>query len=386
MAELNIVPNGAVLIRNGVIEDIGPARRVENLAGAKHAREIDATGRVVMPAFVDADMALVTPASSEKSGEGQPREDAHALRLMSRQRVQARAAAVAAEWLRYGCVTVGARTPCALDMRNIGKVLRTHQALQSKPLRIRSIFSPELQPGDGVAAGSLLEALITKWLPAVRHKKLSAVLELTVGCGSREIDISMLRTVAIAAAGLGYAIRLRSAIRLEPVHLQLAISAGAIAIVAPNDTLRAFIGPLAAIGCVRVVPASEGFESPADAASDMRRAIGEGTAIAIASGCAASNSRTKEVSSYNMQFLLYLAVDRLGLTPEEAITATTWNPACSLRLSQATGSLEPGKSADLLVMEVPDYRDLARRAGHHDLGLVMRAGKVVFRRPLLIPD
>lgn len=386
MADLNIVPHGAVLIRNGVIEDIGPARRVENLAGAKHAREIDATGRVVMPAFVDADMALVTPAPLEKpeeghAREGHAREDAHALRLMSRQKVQARAAVVAAEWLRYGCVTAGARTPCAVDMRNIGKVLRTHQALQLKPLRIRSIFSPDLPPGGGDAAASTLEALIAKWLPAVRHKKLSAVLELTVGCESRAIDISMLRAAAIAAAGLGYAIRLRSATHLEPVHLQLAVAAGAIAIVAPNDTLRAFIGPLAAIGCVRVIPSSEGFGNTAHTASDMRRAIGEGAAIAIA-----SSFRNDDVSSFNMQFLLHLAVDRLGLTPEEAITATTWNPACSLRLSHVTGSLEPGKSADLLVMEVADYRDLARRAGHHDLGLVMRAGKVVFRRPSLIPD
>lgn len=386
MADLNIVPNGAVLIRNGVIEDIGPARRVENLAGAKHAREIDATGRVVMPAFVDADMALVTPPPLEKSGEGHVQEEAQTLRLMSRQRVQARAAVVGAEWLRYGCVTAGARTPCAVDMRNIGKVLRTHKALQLKPLRIRSIFSPDLPPGDGDAAAAMLEALIGKWLPAVRHKKLSGVLELTVGCESRAIDISMARAAAIAAAGLGYAIRLRSATHLEPVHLQLAVSAGAIAIVAPNDTLRAFIDPLAAIGCVRVIPSSEGFGNTANIASDMRRALGEGAAIAIASSFTASSSRTNEVSSYNMQFLLHLAVDRLGLTPEEAITATTWNPACSLRLSHVTGSLEPGKSADLLVMEVADYRDLARRAGHHDLGLVMRAGKVVFRRPSLIPD
>ena len=396
MADLGIVPNGALLIRNGVIEDVGPARRVENLAGAKHAREIDATGRVVMPAFVDADMALVTPAPLEKPGEGQARagpapegearEDAHALRLMSRQRVQVRAAAKAVEWARYGCLAVGARTPCAVDMRNIGKVLRIHQALQSKPLRIRSIFSPEVPPGASESPAAMFEALITKWLPAVRHKKLSAVLELTVGGEFHETDISMLRAAAIAAAGLGYAIRLRSAIRLEPVHLQLAVSAGAIAIVAPNDTLRAFIGPLAAIGCVRVIPASEGFENSADAASEMRRAIDEGAAIAIASSFTPSSSRTKGASSYNMQFLLHLAVDRLGLTPEEAITATTWNPACSLRLSNVIGSLEPGKSADLLMMEVPDYRDLARRAGHHDVSLVMRAGKVVFRRPSLIPD
>jgi imidazolonepropionase len=87
-----------------------------------------------------------------------------------------------------------------------------------------------------------------------------------------------------------------------------------------------------------------------------------------------------------MQYLLHLAVHRLGLTAEEAITATTWNAACSLRLSRATGSLEPGKSADLLLMEVSDYRDLARRVGHHDVSLVMRAGQIVTRSPALSVD
>lgn len=374
MADLNIVPNGAVLIRNGIIAEVGPARRVENLAGAKHAREIDATGRVVMPAFVDADMALVAPAHLERSAGGGPWDDCRALRLMSRQRVQACAVTTASEWARYGCATVGAYTPCAVDMRNIGKVLRTHRALQSRPLRIRSIFSPNIE-------AATLEALTSKWLPAVFQKKLAAVVELCVGGQVPGVDAPMLRTVAIAAAGLGYAIRLRSATRLEPADLQLALSAGAIAIVAPNDSWRAFHSSLAAAGCVLVIPASEGFDNSASAAADMRKAIDEGAAIAIA-----SSYRARETSSYNMQFLLHLAVDRLGLTAEEAITATTWNAACSLRLSHVTGSLEPGKSADMTLMEVPDYRDVARRAGHHDASLVMRAGKILFRGSPLIPD
>ena len=48
-----------------------------------------------------------------------------------------------------------------------------------------------------------------------------------------------------------------------------------------------------------------------------------------------------------MQLLLYLAAERLGMTVEEAIVATTYNAVCALRLSHATGSIEPGKSADL---------------------------------------
>jgi imidazolonepropionase len=371
MADLNIVPHGAVLIRNGVIEDIGPARRVENLAGSKRAREIDATGRVVMPAFVDPDMALVVPVPDSSQG----------LRVMSRQRVQTRAAAVAAEWARYGSLTVGSRTPFATDMQNIGKVLRVHHALQKRPLRIRSIFSPAIGAVGDPAGPAMLEALTLKWLAAVRSKSLSSILELTIEGAITALDRPVLRAVATAAAGLGYAIRLRSASRLEPAGLQLALAAGAIAIVAPNDRLRAFTSPLAAIGCVRVIPASEGFDDSADAALDMRRAIDEGTAIALS-----SSYRTQEPASCNMQFLLHLAVDRLGLSAEEAITALTWNAACALRLSHVTASLQPGKAADLLMMDVPDYRELPRRAGHHDVNLAMRAGHVIFRSAPLIQD
>src|SRR5437763_1920291 len=112
MNELSVVPKGAVLIRNGTIEEVGPARRVENLAGARRAREIDASGRVVMPAFVDADVALVAPVHAEP-------DERNAIRLMSRKRVAARAGALARECARYGCLTVGAHTRFATDLQNI---------------------------------------------------------------------------------------------------------------------------------------------------------------------------------------------------------------------------------------------------------------------------
>ena len=162
---LNVVKNGALLIRNGIIQDVGPSRRVENLAGARKAREIDATGKLVMPAFVDADMALVIPAPLENQSDGSTRDCASALRIMSRKRVQAGAAEMAAEWARYGCLTVGAHTGCAADLKNVGKVLRTHQALQARPLRIRSILAPVIPRDSGKSPASSVETVISRWLP-----------------------------------------------------------------------------------------------------------------------------------------------------------------------------------------------------------------------------
>lgn len=371
MAELSIIPKGAVLLRNGVIEDVGPARRVENLAGARRAREIDATGRVVMPAFVDADVALVTPPAWGDAGA----TEAGSLRQMSRKRALTRAAITADEYAGYGCLAVGAHTRFAADFQNIRKVLLVHKALQRKPMRIRSIFSPVI-PADGTKTPlQLLEQLSSKWLAAVMSRELAAVVELTAAHCENGFDISMLRATAATAAGLGYAVRLRSTEPPDADHLSLAISAGAIGIVAPMDDLRTFASRLSAVGCVRVIPASEAFDSAAgDAGRAIRSAIEEGAAIALT-----SSYRLQETSSVNMQYLLHLAVHRLGLTAEEAITATTWNAACSLKLSHVTGSLERGKSGDLLIMEVPDYRELPRRAGHRDVSLVMREGQIIHR-------
>lgn len=379
MAELSIIPKGAVLIRNGVIEDVGPTRRVENLAGARRAREIDATGRVVMPAFVDADVALVTPPSWDAGAR-----EAGSLHQISRKRALTRAAITADEYAGYGCLAVGAHTRFAVDFQNVRKVLLVHKSLQRKPMRIRSIFSP-VRPVDGTKTPiALLEQLSSRWLPAVMSRELAAVVELTAAHGENGFEIATLQSAAASAAGLGYAVRLRSTEPLDEDHLRLALSAGAIGIVAPMDGLRDFAGPLSAVGCVRVLPASEAFDSAAeDAGRAIRRAIDEGAAIALT-----SSYRLQETSSVNMQYLLHLAVHRLGLSAEEAITATTWNPACSLKLSHVTGSLERGKSGDLLIMEVPDYRELPRRAGHRDVSLVMREGLVVHRNapPAVAPS
>src|SRR5262249_22408753 len=59
LGNLGIVQDGAVLIVDGLIQQVGTARRIENLRLAHEAREIDASGCVVMPGFVDGSARLV---------------------------------------------------------------------------------------------------------------------------------------------------------------------------------------------------------------------------------------------------------------------------------------------------------------------------------------
>ena len=53
LRNLGTIQDGAVLVAGGLIVEVGPSRRLENLALARGAAEIDASGCVVLPGFVD---------------------------------------------------------------------------------------------------------------------------------------------------------------------------------------------------------------------------------------------------------------------------------------------------------------------------------------------
>ncbi|HVV46997.1 MAG TPA: amidohydrolase family protein, partial [Bryobacteraceae bacterium] len=329
---------------------------IENLAPARQAREIDAAGKVVMPAFVDPDTALAAPGPARAGKPSEPD-----IGRMSWRRLESRAASAAADLARYGVLTAGAHTLAAADLQNTVRALRLHHKLQSKPLRILSVFSP---PGD--ARSEYLRNLTDAWMPAVFSRRLVSLFEIP------DAPLSTQTTMASAAATAGFSIRMRLSETSSANTCELALAAGAISLVGGVPDVSTVTRHLALAGCVTV---EAGTRILAGRASSARKAIDEGTPLALASGY-----REDTPSSMNPQFLLYLASHALGMTAEEAIVAATYNAACALRFSHETGSVAPGKSADLCLMDVDDYHELARRAGHHDVSLVMRAGKVVYRR------
>ena len=66
LQELSIIEDGAVLIRDGLVDSVGPSRRVENLREARHAIEIPVHGRVVMPGFIDLGLRVFLPVKKRR--------------------------------------------------------------------------------------------------------------------------------------------------------------------------------------------------------------------------------------------------------------------------------------------------------------------------------
>jgi len=93
-----------------------------------------------------------------------------------------------------------------------------------------------------------------------------------------------------------------------------------------------------------------------------RKLIDAGSIVALASDCNPGSSFTE-----NMQFVMSLAVMKMNMSPEEAITAATINGAKALDISDKVGSLEVGKNADFIIFGCPDYRDIFYHIGTNQL-------------------
>ena len=109
-----------------------------------------------------------------------------------------------------------------------------------------------------------------------------------------------------------------------------------------------------------------------DAYARGRHIVDEGCAVAIA-----TNFNPGSAQSPSMPFAISLACRRLGLTPAEAITASTFNAACVLGIENQVGSLEVGKKANLQLLEFDDERQLAWEVATGGPLLVSIDGEVI---------
>jgi imidazolonepropionase len=105
-----------------------------------------------------------------------------------------------------------------------------------------------------------------------------------------------------------------------------------------------------------------------------RALVDSGAAVALA-----TNFNPRHTPMPSMQAVVALACSRMGLTAAEAISGATINGAHALGCADRVGSLEPGKSADLLLLEVSDYRELARQFGANLVRLTMKRGKPIYK-------
>lgn len=374
LTNLGVIPDGSVLLRNGVIEAVGPTRRIENMAEARNAKEIDATGRVVMPAFVDCH-ACVVPAPAYQ-GDASPETyrgaAARRVQTLPAARMEAQADDLLRTMARHGTATVGALSGYGFDCTGELKILRVLRALNRKPLDIVSILFPMSRPSEAEESGGDYQPLWAgeELLHGVKRRKLAAVAQ--VQCGHGAVSRRDAECFWGLARSLGFGVGLEMLPEHDPGLVDAAILMQALSITVLGPLRKSEMESLAFSPAFAILlPALQSYTGSMDY---VRQLIDAGGLIALASGIGPESGSTA-----SMQAVVQQACERLHLSVEEAISATTINAACALGLGSQTGSLEHGKLADLILLNASDYREIPLLKGTNLTYSLIKRGVVVFQ-------
>ena len=362
-----------MLIRDGVIQEVSPAVRVENLSAARGAMEISAAGRVVMPGFVDSHTHLMFP-PPRSPGEAQ-REHEGAVKLllaMTGQRLAWRGRAYLEAMARHGTTTVEAKTGCGPHESAETKVLRVLAALQGKPLDVVATLLFRFScAGDGSpeADRAAAEWMCGELLPKMRRRRLARFADLDWDPEPWRQELFG-RFLAVARE-LGFACKVHAGGDAPAAAVRLAVELQAVSVDHLEHIGLAEVLALARSQTMATLLPSASFRSGRYAPA--RTLIDAGAAVAIA-----TNFNPCDAPSLNMQTAISLACLAMRMSPAEAISAATVNAAHSIGCADR-GVLAYGKLADIVMLNAGDYRELAEQLGTNLVHLTIKRGKVIYR-------
>jgi imidazolonepropionase len=387
--ELSIIENGAMLVEGSRILAVGPASRVENLAQAKDAVELNVQGRVVMPGFVDCHTHLLYGAPRledfEMRLQGKNYEEiaqagggilstVRRVRTMPVSRLKAQAQRELQRMAECGTTTVEAKTGYALEEQGELRCLRVLQSLDGDPIDVIPTFlgAHAVPPEYEGRSDAWIDHLIEEVLPVVAARKLARFVDAY--CDRNAFSLPQARRYLETARRLGLGVRIHAAQFEDLGAAALAAEMGAHSADHLEHLNRSSIPLLARSKTVAVLLPGSVYFLGGSKYAPARALIEAGAAVALATDY---NPGTSPV--WNMQMILSLACTQMRMSPAEAIVAATVNGAHALGIAGRTGSLEAGKQADFLVLDAADYRETGYYFGVNLVALTVKSGRILTR-------
>jgi imidazolonepropionase len=386
LSQLNIIDDGALLIEDGLIREVGSTRRIENLPDARKAREISAAGRVVMPGFVDCHTHLISGPprlADERSGiMAGVAKDARMIlgnialvRDTTSRRLRVDAVTVLKQCLSHGTTTVEAKSGYGLNAGSELKILRVLSMLGDAPITVVPTFSAAsvTAPEFDVRPREYIAWLRTDLLPTVHRRGLARFVDASCDRGS--FSAAELRPLYDAARALGLPLKMNLAQYGASDGAALAAEYSFISFDHLDHLDSDGLAHVAESGAIATLAPAATFFLDSGPYAPARRLIQYGVPIALAS----SYSRVTS-PNYNMQLVIFLACHQLHMTAAEAVCAATINSAHALKLGNRIGSLEAGKQADLIILRTGDYREIGHEFGINLVDVTIKQGAVVYDR------
>ena len=386
LRDLAIVKDGALAAHAGRI--VAAGRREEVLKAVEFTPDcihVDAGQRVVMPGFVDCHTHLVFAAFRLDEYEwrvaGTPYAEIAArgggiAKSVSHVRSMGEAELLAVSDIRlrsaitHGTTTIEIKSGYGLDLENELKQLRVVRALASRhPATIVPTFlgAHAIPPEYREKRADYVRLLTEEMIPAVVQEGLAEFNDVfcEVGAFSREESEQILRSGQRA----GLKARIHAEELNETGGAVLAAELGA----ASADHLKK-IGPeginrMAAAGVFGVLLPGTSFGLPSLDFAPARAMVTAGMRLAIATDFNPGSSTCE-----SMAMMIAIACSHMRLSPAEAISMATYNPAFVLGREREVGSLEAGKRADVIVLNAGDHREVANHFGVNPVGQVFLGG------------
>lgn len=392
LGELNLIQDGAVAIAEGKV--LATGRSAAMLARYPEASTFDAQGHVVLPGLVDPHTHLVW--AGDRANEFEMRLQGRSyLEIMAAgggivSTVNATRAASAEDLIeqtseriwqafRHGTTTAEVKTGYGLELSSELKQLDVILALNARGpaslvptfLGAHAIPVEYTDRPDAyvnlVCEGMLPE--VKKWWQARTQRQPLPFVD--VFCEEGAFDLAQSRRILETASALGFPLKIHADEFKNLGGAALAASLGAASADHLVRTSYADIEALANSNTVAVALPATPFGLNEPDYTPAQKIIAANGLLALASDI---NPGTAWGES--MQFILALACRKLGLTPAQAIAAATINAAAALNLADRIGSLEPNKQADLLILNVSDYRQLGYRFGTNLVSYVVKQGRI----------
>jgi imidazolonepropionase len=392
LGALSLLARGAVAVDAGRIVAIG---REDELARDYAPRAtLDAEGGTLVPGFVDAHTHPIFATTREDEFELRTRGATYAeiaaagggilsttrgVRAASREELEGRLVRHLDRFLELGTTTVEAKTGYGLSLEAELKCLealafvRARHAVDLVPTFLGAHDFPEEYRSDKQA---YVDLLVREMLPRVAREGLAEYCDVfTEGIA---FSLEQSRRILGTARDLGLGLRLHVD-QLTPLGgAELAAELGAASADHLEHVSERGIEALAARGVIAVLCPVVPLFLRQEREAPGRRMVDAGVPIAISTDFNPGSCYLQSMSE-----VISWAALRYRLSAAECLTAATLNAACSLGRGAQTGSLEPGKRADILVLDVPNHRHLAYELGRNPVRHVVRGGRVAFSRTVV---
>ncbi|MEE9115518.1 MAG: imidazolonepropionase [Thermoplasmata archaeon] len=389
LKDIGIIRDGALVIQDGIITDIGPRREVLASHDIEDDLVIDASGKLVLPGFVDPHTHLIFAGSRENelrwkiegasyteiaSRGGGIISTMNATREASHDDLLGLAKDRLEVMKRHGTTSVEVKSGYGLNVEDEIKILEVARQLSEEhALDISSTFlgAHTIPPDFKNNADGYVAQVIERMLPRIADQELADFCD--VFCEEGFFDVDQSRTILEEGRTYGLVPKLHADELSDLGGASLAAEVGAISADHLEKSSDQGILQMAEKNVVGVLLPGTSFSTNIGYA-DARRMIELGLPVALATDFN-PNCWTK-----SMQFMISLACYKMGMFPAEAIVASTINAAHAIGKAHEVGSLEPGKKGDVIILDMENHEQIPYRFASNHVETVVKSGIIVHSR------